>query len=180
VKARAWAQGGVRGEGLTRGPPLEQRSQRGGLRLQDGRVQKGRRASAAVQTKDEGGVAKTICVRWMGARTTSTVILALIASKPTPGSTSRRGVRKSLEPAKGSTREGSLTGRVVGQLGSELVEASTPPFSVVHRSAWEMRFCQGNTIGICSLRLFSESPPILQLFGARRLSQQDYPFFPEP
>ena len=33
---------------------------------------------------------------------------------------------------------------------------------------------------IDSLRLFSESPAILHLFGARRLSQQDYPSFPEP
>jgi hypothetical protein len=31
-----------------------------------------------------------------------------------------------------------------------------------------------------SLRVFSESPAILRLFGARRLSQQDYPSFPEP
>jgi hypothetical protein len=31
-----------------------------------------------------------------------------------------------------------------------------------------------------SLRVFSESPTILGLFGARRLSQQHYPSFPEP
>jgi RTX calcium-binding nonapeptide repeat (4 copies) len=52
-----------------------------------------------------GGVATTISVRWMGPRTTSFVALALIASKPTQGTTSRRGVRKSKGPAKGSTRE---------------------------------------------------------------------------
>jgi RTX calcium-binding nonapeptide repeat (4 copies) len=48
-----------------------------------------------------GGVATTISERWMGARTTSTVDLALIASNPTAGTTSRRGVRKSKGPAKG-------------------------------------------------------------------------------
>jgi hypothetical protein len=31
-----------------------------------------------------------------------------------------------------------------------------------------------------SLSVFSESPAILDLFGARRLSQQYYPSFPEP
>jgi hypothetical protein len=52
-----------------------------------------------------GGVATTISEWWMGARTTSSVDLALIASNPTAGTTSRRGVRKSKEPAKRSTRE---------------------------------------------------------------------------
>ncbi len=33
---------------------------------------------------------------------------------------------------------------------------------------------------IDSLSLFSESPAIVCLFGARRLSQQSHPFFPEP
>ena len=40
--------------------------------------------------------------------------------------------------------------------------------------------CEANTIRIDSLILFSESPAILHLFGARRLSQQYYPSFPEP
>src|SRR5215207_5248600 len=39
---------------------------------------------------------------------------------------------------------------------------------------------EGNTICIDSLRVFSESKAILQLFGARRLSQQSYSSFPEP
>jgi hypothetical protein len=31
-----------------------------------------------------------------------------------------------------------------------------------------------------TLSLFSDSSAIVDLFGARRLSQHDYPFFPEP
>src|SRR5919107_4226776 len=57
---------------------------------------------AAAPTKDAGGVGTTISVRWMGARTTSPVALALIGSKLTPGTTSQRGVRRSSETAKGS------------------------------------------------------------------------------
>jgi hypothetical protein len=43
-----------------------------------------------------------------------------------------------------------------------------------------VRFCDVHTIHIDFLILFSESLAILRLFGARRLSQQYYPFFPEP
>ena len=43
-----------------------------------------------------------------------------------------------------------------------------------------MRFYQERATPIDSLRLFSESTAILHLFGARRLSQQDYTSFPEP
>src|SRR5215213_1374810 len=54
---------------------------------------------AAARTKTKVGVARTISVRWMGARTTSPVALALIASRLTPGTTSQGGVRKSKGPA---------------------------------------------------------------------------------
>jgi hypothetical protein len=46
--------------------------------------------------------------------------------------------------------------------------------------SWKVRLRGVNTICTDSLSLFSESPAILDLFGARRLSQQDYPSFPEP
>src|SRR5215207_5552379 len=59
-------------------------------------------ALAAARTKDAGGVATTLSVRWMGARTPSTVALALIGSKLTQGTTSQRSVRKSQGSAKGS------------------------------------------------------------------------------
>jgi Ca2+-binding RTX toxin-like protein len=54
--------------------------------------------------KGQGGVATTISVRWMGARTPSTVAPALIGSEPIPGTTSRGVVRKSQGLAKGSPR----------------------------------------------------------------------------
>jgi hypothetical protein len=43
-----------------------------------------------------------------------------------------------------------------------------------------IRLCEVHTIPLDSLRVFSEMPAIVCLFGARRLSQQSYPFFPEP
>jgi hypothetical protein len=52
-------------------------------------------ALARAWTKVKVGVATTISVLWMGVRTTSPVALALIASKPTPVTTSQRDVRKS-------------------------------------------------------------------------------------
>jgi hypothetical protein len=50
------------------------------------------------------------------------------------------------------------------------------PFRTVSQDA----FCEVHAIPIDSLSLFSESPAILRLFGARRLSQQFNPFFPGP
>jgi hypothetical protein len=44
---------------------------------------------------------------------------------------------------------------------------------------WEAEFREVHTIPIDSLSLFSNSPAILGLFGARRLSQQSHSFFPE-
>jgi hypothetical protein len=67
-------------------------------------------ASAVARTKVAGGVATTTSVRWMGARTPSTVALALIAPEPIRGTTSQRVVRKSQGPAKGSSREDYLLG----------------------------------------------------------------------
>src|SRR5918999_2304482 len=58
-------------------------------------------ALAGARTKDAGGVATTVSVRWMGARISSTVALDLIGSKLIPGTTSQRSVRKSKGPAKG-------------------------------------------------------------------------------
>ena len=44
-----------------------------------------------------------------------------------------------------------------------------------------MRLCEVHAISIDSLRLFSESPAILHLFGARRLSQHNLILsFPSP
>ena len=68
-------------------------------------------ALAAARTKDAVGVATTISVRWMAARTKSTVALDLIASKrvkANPGETSQGGVRKSKgrEKVGYSRREG--------------------------------------------------------------------------
>src|SRR5215203_403485 len=114
----------------------------------------------------------------MGATTTSTVALVLIAPELIPGTMSQRGVRKSKGPAKGSPREDWLTGRGVSRVG--LVEVPALASRSIHRSAWKARFCELNKIRIDSLSLFSESPAILHLFGARRLSQQSYSSFPEP
>jgi hypothetical protein len=51
----------------------------------------------------------------------------------------------------------------------------------VHRRVWKVRLCEVHAIPIDSLRLFSESPAILRLFGARRLSQHDIILsFPSP
>jgi RTX calcium-binding nonapeptide repeat (4 copies) len=58
--------------------------------------------------KGRGGVATTTSVRWMGGRTTSTVVLALIAPLLTRGTKSQRGVRKSKGQARGSGRENYL------------------------------------------------------------------------
>src|SRR5215207_5799872 len=114
----------------------------------------------------------------MGATTTSTVGLVLIAPELIPGTMSQRGVRKSKGPAKGPAREDWLTGRGVSRVG--LVEVPALASRFIHRSAWKARFCELNKIRIDSLSLFSESPAILHLFGARRLSQQSYSSFPEP
>jgi hypothetical protein len=111
---------------------------------------------------------------------TSTVALALIGSELMVGTTSQGGVRRSKGQAKGLAREDYLSGRDLPQPKSGLLQAPALPFSVVRRSAWKVRFCEANTIRIDSLILFSESPAILHLFGARRLSQQYYPSFPEP
>ena len=51
-------------------------------------------------------------------------------------------------------------------------------YAVLRSSA--IRLCEAHTIPIDSLRVFSESAAIVCLFGARRLSQQSYTFFPEP
>src|SRR5215204_4151082 len=112
----------------------------------------------------------------MVATTTSTVALVLIAPELIPGTMSQRGVRKSKGPAKGpakgSPREDWLTGRDVLRSGLGLVEVPALASRFIHRSAWKARFCELNKIRIDSLSLFSESPAILHLFGARRLSQQ--------
>ena len=57
-----------------------------------------------------------------------------------------------------------------------MVEGPFCLFQTVSQDA----FCQEHTIPIDSLILFSESPAIVRLFGARRLSQQSHPFFPSP
>src|ERR687893_1038054 len=58
---------------------------------------------AGARTEATLSVATTISVRWMGARTSSPVALVLIGPELTLGTTSKRGVRKSLGLAKGST-----------------------------------------------------------------------------
>src|SRR5918999_656757 len=70
-------------------------------------------ALAAARTKDAGDVATIASVRWMGAKTTSTVALDLIGSKLIPGTTLQRSVRKSKGPAKG------LANPAAGEEGGE-------------------------------------------------------------
>src|SRR5215212_1977347 len=62
------------------------------------------------------------------------------------------------------------TGRNYGWSGAHTL------FRTVSQDA----FCEVHTIPIGSLSLFSESPAIVGLFGARRLSQQSNPSFLEP
>jgi hypothetical protein len=60
---------------------------------------------ATAPTKDAEGVAKTISVRWMGARTQSTVALGLMAQEPTQETRWQAIVRKSKGLAKRSHSE---------------------------------------------------------------------------
>jgi hypothetical protein len=63
-------------------------------------------------------------------------------------------------------------------------------FALIHPSAWKVNsakldfrfteFSEVHTIPIDSLRESSESPSIVGLLGARRLSQQSHPFSAEP
>ena len=70
------------------------------------------------------------------------------------------------------------------------VAPSAPSLALIHRSAWRgyspklnfrfTEFSEVHTIPVASPRESSESPSIVGLFGARRLSQQSHLFSPEP
>jgi hypothetical protein len=82
-------------------------------------------------------------LRWMGARTQSTVALGLMAQEPTQETRWQGIVRKSKGLAKRSDSfkgEDWLTGRDVPWLGLGLLQAPVLPFSLLHLSARKMRF----------------------------------------